>query len=242
MREQLLKLAHVQTFDKTLYSLEQELKRIPARLGELEDQERDLVTARDKAADELAKVEEQKAGLEKDNSDITARLRRAEQRLMNSKTQREHRASSAEIDDGKDRMKANEDQLLEVMERFEAAKAKAEETAAKVDEFVKQAAEERGALDERAKSVSQEVDGLARKRDGMVKGVEPAILGQYDFIRKRSRGVALAGVREGSCLACHVDLPPQQYMELQRMDQLMSCPSCSRLLYWAEFEGFENFC
>ena len=52
--------------------------------------------------------------------------------------------------------------------------------------------------------------------------------------------MAVAPVSDGSCGACNMRLPPQQFNELQRMDQMMSCPSCRRMMYWADGEPFAD--
>jgi predicted nucleic acid-binding Zn-ribbon protein len=228
--------------DKTLYDLEQELESIPQRLQELDEAETVLKEAVAKDEADLAQIVKQRKELEKANDDIRARIRKAENRLMSSKTQREYRAANAEIDEGKDSLKATEEVLLELMERQEGLESKLKGLKADLKNIGAQAAEKRKSLGKRSKSLQKEIDKLNKSRGGLTHSVEKELMGRYDFIRKNRQGVALAAVQDGTCQACHMRLPPQQFNELQRMDKVMSCPSCRRIIYWADADSLADLC
>ncbi|HEU0265389.1 MAG TPA: C4-type zinc ribbon domain-containing protein [Geobacterales bacterium] len=42
--------------------------------------------------------------------------------------------------------------------------------------------------------------------------------------------MALAEARDGSCLGCNLNLPPQLYNSLFRYEDLVTCPHCQRVL------------
>ncbi|HNU07002.1 MAG TPA: C4-type zinc ribbon domain-containing protein, partial [Pyrinomonadaceae bacterium] len=57
----------------------------------------------------------------------------------------------------------------------------------------------------------------------------------YDRLAQRSRdGIAVAEVVNGSCSACFMSLRPQVQMEVRRGDQIITCESCTRILYIAQ--------
>jgi predicted nucleic acid-binding Zn-ribbon protein len=60
----------------------------------------------------LDEVTKRRKEMEAENEKIRTRLRRAENRLMGSKSQKEYRAANAEIDEGKDALKSNDDVLV----------------------------------------------------------------------------------------------------------------------------------
>ena len=236
MLEQLNILVELQTVDKVLYDLEQELNTIPQRLDESDQAEKGLKESLTQAQGELGEVKGRRSELEKANEGIRARVRRAENRLMASKSQKEYRAATAEIEEGKDALKSNDDELLGLMERQEALEAQIKNQKAEFKKASSQAKEQRGVLAKRAKELEKETKRLNRGRQDKVKKVEKRLIEQYDFIRERKQGVALAQVITGTCQVCHMQLPAQQFNELQRMDKIMYCPSCNRLMYWVEPE------
>ncbi len=240
MIEQLRLLVKLQAVDKILHDLEQEQQQIPARLGELAQAEDALKTQLAAVQAELETVAARRKELEQEADNVRARQRRAENRLMGAKSQREYRAANAEIDEAKDAIKSLDDVLVGVMEQQEALEARVAALGGELEAVSAQAEADRKELGERLSKVDSEVKRLSGKRGGLCDGVDGKLMGQYDFIRGKRQGVALAPVTDGTCGACHMQLPPQQFNELQRMDKIMTCPTCSRLIYWADAEPFAD--
>jgi predicted nucleic acid-binding Zn-ribbon protein len=44
--------------------------------------------------------------------------------------------------------------------------------------------------------------------------------------------LAVVSVWKEVCNGCHMNLPPQLYIELQKSFELHSCPNCNRIIYW----------
>jgi hypothetical protein len=53
----------------------------------------------------------------------------------------------------------------------------------------------------------------------------------YERAGKQGNGIAVAPVVDGVCQECRMNLPPQAYIELMRMNELQMCPMCQRLIY-----------
>lgn len=238
--EQIRLLIRLQALDKTMFELGKEQEALPSQIAELSLREDELTAALAAARDELADLDKRKKNLEDAVENVRSRVRRAEQRLMGAKTQREYAAATAEIEDGKDSLRENEDQTLELMEGHEGMSARVAALEAELAQATKETTDQKDQLMERLRHVQGEMGRMGGERLGLVKGIEPALLGEYDFIRSRRDGVALAAVSQGSCGVCHMGIPPQQYNELQRMDKLMSCPSCRRLIYWGDAESLSD--
>ncbi len=240
MVEQLQLLVRLQVVDKVLFDLQVERDAIPGRLEELDLEEERLGAIQDKVQAELGDVTKRRKEMETENESLRTRLRRAENRLMGSKSQKEYRAANAEIDEGKDALKGNDDVLVDLMERQEALDTQKKKAKANLKEFQGSAKEERTKLTARIKKADREIKRLTKDRTGLCDGIESKLMEQYNFIRPKRQGLALAGVSQGTCLLCRMQLPPQQFNELQRGDKLMVCPSCNRIIYWADSEEFEG--
>jgi hypothetical protein len=238
--DQLRLLVRLQKVDKVLFDLQTERDQIPGRLAELDQKEERLDAALAEAEGALEELTERRKQAEEEADKIRARLRRAENRLNNASSQREYRAANAEIEEARDALKSLDDMLVELMERQEAQEAQRTAADQQREAFAAEAAAERKELENRAKATDREIAKLEKDRGGLCEGVDRQLMDQYDFIRERRQGVALAPVSQGTCLACHMQLPPQQFNELQRLDKVMSCPSCRRIIYWQDAEPFES--
>jgi hypothetical protein len=60
----------------------------------------------------------------------------------------------------------------------------------------------------------------------------PAVLAEYERIRRTRKGLAVAEALDGRCKACNMALRLQFYQDLRRCDQVMYCESCGRILYY----------
>ena len=87
-------------------------------------------------------------------------------------------------------------------------------------------------LDERLAKAGKKLESLGRKRKKACKAVPPPILGRYEFIRERMEHPVIVPVDDGVCSGCNIMIPPQSYNDLQRGQQILSCPNCQRLIYW----------
>ena len=54
----------------------------------------------------------------------------------------------------------------------------------------------------------------------------------YDRLTQRSRdGIAVAEVKNNSCSACFMAIRPQVLIEIKMSDNIITCESCTRILY-----------
>jgi len=73
--------------------------------------------------------------------------------------------------------------------------------------------------------------GLKTKRDELRAGVDYSALAHYDRVM-RQRKSALAEARDQKCMACFVMVRPQIWQEVRTNEQIITCNSCGRILYF----------
>jgi uncharacterized protein len=176
--------------------------------------------------------------LEQSIVDLGARLTRQKARQNEVKTNKEYQAVLKEIDETKKEITKNEDGTLELMDTIESL-------GRELQELEKQVAEKRKYLDEQKATLQQESDQLKGRLDRLEAirqkvrdRVEPDLLKKTDFLFLKQAGVAVSAVDNGVCQVCHMNIPPQKFIELQRDDVILQCPHCHRFLYWPGHEGY----
>ena len=85
--------------------------------------------------------------------------------------------------------------------------------------------------------LQQELAELEEKRKKVRKVVPAPLMKRYEFIRQRRNSSAVCPVHEGVCLGCHMNILPQQFIDLQKGLEILQCPHCQRILYWADEMG-----
>jgi hypothetical protein len=73
---------------------------------------------------------------------------------------------------------------------------------------------------------------VRRERDELAGTVDPELLTEYDELRKRSGGIAIARLVGGSCGGCHLSLPAVDVDRIKKLspDAPAHCEECGRLL------------
>ena len=79
---------------------------------------------------------------------------------------------------------------------------------------------------------SKEKDKLELLRENHRVIVDKNTLTQYDRVYKARNGLAVVNVTESACGGCGAFVPPQVISEVKAQNNIQSCESCSRFLYW----------
>jgi hypothetical protein len=224
-------LVQLQHADASLRRVEAELAAIPGSRAEIEARlgtERGRLDAAKAALDGCQKSRRQHEGAVQD---FETKRSKYKGQLMEVKTNKEYTAMLHEIEAVEREIRSREDQILAEMEQAEALAADV-----KREEALFKAEDERGknevrALEERRKALEARLVGLTEERDAAAAKVSPTRLELFKRVAK-ARGDAVAEARDEMCVACHVRLRPQMFMEIKRNDEVMQCPSCGRVLYY----------
>jgi hypothetical protein len=221
-----------------LHRAESELRRAQGELAALPvaRQASEAALAAERARWDAAKAAldtSQKARKQHEGAvqDLETKRSKYKGQLMEVKTNKEYTAMLHEIEGVERDIRAREDQILAEMEQAEGlgAEAKQEEAVFKKEE--EKARTEGRSLDERARVLEAEVGKLTALRDEVARTVPQDKLELFQRVA-RKRGDALAEAKDSRCEACHVRLRPQMFMELKRNEEVVQCPSCSRVLYY----------
>ena len=185
----------------------------------------------DELNEELAVLEQEESLLQQQMLKERDNVAKVESRLPEIQTQKEYVAVLKEIDMAK---KANKDLSEKLQAKQLEISALRQDQQEKEQELAQltEKADARGAELAALMNDSETVLGKRKEtRTAVAKDVPGSLLRQYQMLFKRRGGLALVLARNGACLGCNMQLPPQQYNSLLRVADLQSCPHCNRLLY-----------
>ena len=236
-----LKLAiRLQEIDKRLAELAREIAALPLHIADIEKK---LVTHERKLEADRAALTGNQKERKKCEGDIQIqeqKITKLKDQMLQAKTNDVYRAFQNEIEFCQKEIRKAEDRILELMGESEPLdkNVKAAEVSLKGEkaqvEAEKQQARERTAVDQAAATT------LQTERGEIVKDMTPATYQRYEKVRKARRGIGVAEAIEGRCSVCNMGLRPQFFQELKRGDQVMSCESCLRILYYNPPVSFDD--
>ena len=79
--------------------------------------------------------------------------------------------------------------------------------------------------------LAKELERLGDEREAAVNAIDAGLLDQYERLRDRKRGLAVAEVRDDACSACGTTLTAMLQQNARSAAQVAHCPSCGRILY-----------
>lgn len=180
---------------------------------------------------ELEAVEGEKRALEENIAAETDAIARSETRLRDIKTQKEYQAVSKEIAAAKKVKSEVEEQILQIITRSDALKAAIGDRERELLELETASGGQKGELLARIEQLDAIIDENLASREATAQAISPSMIKKYTMLRERRQGVAIVEARNGSCLGCNMNLPPQVFNSLFKIDSLVACPHCQRLLF-----------
>jgi uncharacterized protein len=229
-------LLQVQEHDTTCDQLEHRVRTLPAR-GQLEACMARVAAVEVKGAevqgarDELARGQQR---LEDEIALLRDKANEHDRRLYSGTiaNPRELQALQDEIAALRRRIGQLEDQELELMEQIEpldsALAGLASEAAALDDE----ARRLRASIAEQEAEAAAELEAVRGRREAIAAEVDEELLAEYDVLRRRLGGVAIARLVGGSCGGCHLGLSAVEVDRLRHLppEEPARCEECGRLL------------
>jgi predicted nucleic acid-binding Zn-ribbon protein len=211
------KSEHVQALDDEIAQLESELQRRRQATEAIETE----VTAVDSRRREL------EAQLQDEEGKMTARR----MRLNRVRNEKELQLLRHEIEVSKEANQQLEEEVLAVLESLETLTASAKDARDGLTQFEETALAQIQEKKERSRALTAELDAARSDRDELAHRIDAKLLRKYQQIFDRRGGSAVVEVRHGTCQGCHMNLPPQFFIELQRAEDIRLCPNCHRILF-----------
>jgi uncharacterized protein len=234
--KELSNLISLQTVDLEIRGLMLVQQELPESMRELEIKLAEVQAITAEKQQELEETKKQHRQLESEMAMLDEGITRSRQRLMEIKDNIEYKAMLKEIAFKEDRKDQKETEILEVLDKIETRNSDLvslnQEVAGRQEALDKLRAEVQAQIAEHM----EKLHVLEAQRQEIQKAIPKPLLKRYDFIREKRQGIAIAEVRQGVCLACHMSLPPQKFIELQMDKELMTCPHCQRIIYFTPQE------
>ena len=222
--DQIRQLVELQQVDDAIFAVRQELESAPRQLDELQAKFDASNAQRERIVEKLTHLQEQQKRLAMEIDDDSARIRKSKNKLMQVENTREYHAMMREMDSMEKINRSREEEKMTLMEEVQR-----QNEALQAELEVR-----RDGLEEKIQMAQAKLAELEEKRQHAAGVIPQPVFVRYEFIRKRLEHPVIVGVREGICSGCHIAIPPQSFIELQRGQQILSCPNCQRLIFWNE--------
>lgn len=227
-------LYQLQLLDSEVDKTNQQLAEIAARLGESEGLKQAKVQA-EAAEKQLHQAQAKMQNLNLELQSLTQKIAQQEKTLYQGKALSPKEAANLqdEIASLKRRQSQREEFLLEAMVGAEEAEQHAEQAQARLRSVQGEWQVDQQHLTEQQAALKAKLSELKQQRPVMVKVMDPDDLDEYEEVRRRKAGRAVAVVKDGICMGCGVAASSSRIQHARTGTELIYCGTCGRILYVA---------
>lgn len=232
MLEVIEKLLILQDRDRKIRRIESELAHIEPERQALKGKTSTAQTQLENAKLRVRQAESDRKQLELDVEAKKTQIERYANQQLQTRKNEEYRALAHEIETCKADINKIEDRQLELMEKIEQAQKDVAAWTKTFDAAKKLADDQIAQLGIREQNLKQELAELKSNREELASAVDAGVRGRYERLFKSKGENVLVGVNHGVCGGCHMKLPPQTLVACQSDQDVVTCNSCGRILYY----------
>jgi hypothetical protein len=232
LKAQLELLWELQKIDLELKGIKEEKDRYPKEMKKLDERqkiEKERIQKEKEKIESLEKTRRQKEG---DLNLEQEKIKKAEGRMSEVKTNKEYQAMLSEVDAIKQANSRIEEEILQVMDEIDELKKDLSKREKEVGVTVEKIEAERGQLKEKMVYDDKIWNEQLERREVLSKQIESKLFKLYNTLKEKRQGVGVVNAKNETCQGCFVNVPPQMFIEVQKNNALIRCPNCNRILYW----------
>ena len=231
MNPDLERLIDLEKVDREVARLTEEVAALPKRVAAIEEKLAEHKAAVEKAKSQIKSNEAGRRQLEADIKGFQEKIVKYRSQSSSVKTNDEYRALMHEVEFAEKQISACEDKILELMISLENDEKSLKRAEAELKTEAADVEKEKAGAHVRTADDEKLLAGLRERRAALRSGVNDNALAHYDRVM-RQRKSAISEARDQKCLACFVMLRPQTWQEIRSNEQIVTCSSCGRILYF----------
>ncbi len=238
--EQIEQLVVLQKVDSEMITLEHILEEAPKQLQSLQEKRQYLEQQQGVIQEKIDVLMEQKGRIEGEIENDAQKVKKSKNKLMMVENTKEYHAMMREMDTMEKMNRMREEERSNLLADLSDLEGRKDALQKDIDALSETISSQQANLDQELSEKRTRLAELDKDKKKASEAVPAPILTRYNFIRDRIPNPVIVPVSEGVCKGCHVVIPPQTFIDLQKGEQILSCPNCLRIIFWERhFSGNE---
>ncbi len=222
----------LQDRDRKVMRVEAELANIGPERTSLDNRAKQAQARLDAVKNKVKQIESDRKKLELDVEAKKGQIEKYSLQQFQTKKNEEYRALAHEIEMCKEAITKLDDEQIVFMEQAEVANKEAAEVGKETASVLKDVEVAKAALADKEVRLKRELTELKSDYDRLSAAVEEGVREKYIRLRKQRGATTVVGIDRGICGGCHMKLPMQEVLSCQAHQEIVTCPNCSRILYF----------
>jgi len=230
--KQIHELIVLQKVDDEILNLQKVVDEAPKKVSAVEERLQIQKNQQAELKNKIDLLTEQDKKLTREIEEDDAKIKKSKNKLMMVENSREYHAMMREMDNLEKTNRMREEEKLALEEDLSSQQNLLGTVDAEVQRLEQELKEMQENLEINLSDARARLEKLQQDRENACQDIPKPILSRYEFIRSRLHNPVIVAVQDGVCTGCYISIPPQSFIELQKGEQILSCPNCQRLIYW----------
>ena len=222
----------LQDRDRKIMRIEAELANVGPERAAFEAKAKQAQAQLDAAKQRVKQIESDRKKLELEVEGKKGQIEKYSLQQFQTKKNEEYRALAHEIEMCKETITKLDDEQIVLMEQAEAATGEMNQLAKETGAVLKDVEVAKASLADKEVRLKRELAELKSDYDRLASAVEEGVRDRYVRLRKQRGATTVVGIERGICGGCHMKLPMQVVLSCQAQQDIVTCPNCSRILYF----------
>jgi predicted nucleic acid-binding Zn-ribbon protein len=231
MQDQIDALESLSTIDTELRELRTQVEGERGTLTSKKDNLQDLEERLGRSRSSLEEMERLRNELHTEVRQMSGQIEKSREKLSRSRNEREANAAQREVEELRKLYRDRELEIEKLSGLCEQARSELDVLTSKRQAILDELGANEGAITVRLGELEARMAELESTRAVVAKRLPPALFRRYDQVMKR-KGAGVAHTTHGTCSACHMQMPPQQFQQLLRGTEFQACNHCNRIIYF----------
>ena len=214
--------------------LEKIIREYPEKLIKLDEEKEEIKKTLEGQKQKVKDLEVAANKFELNVKALESDIQKKQSQLFSVKTNKEYTALEKEISQNKTKISQTEEDILKCMDQVEAEREKLKSFMETVDQKIAELDSKKSEMEKSLEEAKANINQIDEKVNELKKKVDIRYLRQFELVASKGFDVPLVTCNEGMCSGCQAVLPPRIRQVVQNGLTLVSCETCSRLLYWDE--------
>ena len=230
MREALEKLIELQIVDSKLNEIEELRGSLPHEVEQLKNDLGGTQKSLEESGSRIEEIDSQIRDIEGNIAQAKQKLEKYKEQLYAVNTNKEYDALTHELEAMQNAIRESENQILDLMVEKEENEETNKNSKALLEEIQQDLDTRSKELDLKINETKSSETKYLKQRKKIAPMISKALFSKYEKIREAKNGRAVVPVIRGACGGCFHSLPPQLVVEVKKMERIINCEACGRVL------------
>jgi predicted nucleic acid-binding Zn-ribbon protein len=231
IKDQLVTLVNLQKAENSIQIMENKLAVVDDRIRKMDQEVLEFKNKVDGTQEQHNDLKKKYREDEGEVKSIEDQIELSNVKLRSVKTNKEYQSMLKEIDELRKKKSSIEDQMITALDKIEISEKEIDVLNADLADLSSETQSKKEEIRDNALGQRDELETSKTIRDGIFEELDLKIQSLYKRVKQQNGGIGVAGVLDGVCQVCRMNIPPQLFIELMRMQSLLMCPNCQRIIY-----------